>query len=209
MERFLARPHRPAGASPRPSEKRGRTAFFTDDLPRKRYGPSVQRLNVDRRRRRRRGRAGWTPLDVAQRFWTAARPFCRCAPRRCDGAQFLDLAAAIVDAATPAGATVIVNDRADIARLAGAAGVHVGQDDLPPARVRAVVGDAAIVGLSTHTVEQIDRAVGEPITTSPSGRCSARSPRPPATTRSVCVVSAGGRRAQPTASRSWRSAASP
>jgi thiamine-phosphate pyrophosphorylase len=58
---------------------------------------------------------------------------------------------------------VIVNDRADIARLSGAAGVHVGQDDLTPAHVRAVVGPAAIVGLSTHTPGQIDRAAQEPV----------------------------------------------
>ena len=59
-------------------------------------------------------------------------------------------------------ATVIVNDRADIARLAGASGVHLGQDDLSPARARQVVGRAA-VGLSTHTPPQIDAAILEPI----------------------------------------------
>jgi thiamine-phosphate pyrophosphorylase len=58
---------------------------------------------------------------------------------------------------------VIVNDRADIARFAGAAGVHVGQDDLTPAQVRAVLGRDAIVGVSTHTPEQLDRALQEPI----------------------------------------------
>ena len=63
-----------------------------------------------------------------------------------------------------ANAIVIVNDRADIARLSGADGVHVGQDDLPPAPVRRVVGADAIVGLSTHTPEQVDAAVREPVT---------------------------------------------
>lgn len=58
---------------------------------------------------------------------------------------------------------VIVNDRADIARLAGADGVHVGQTDLSPADVRRIVGDSAIVGLSTHTREQVDRALQEPV----------------------------------------------
>ncbi len=58
---------------------------------------------------------------------------------------------------------LIVNDRADIARLAGADGVHVGQDDLSPDAVRAIVGDAAVVGLSTHTVEHIERASGSAI----------------------------------------------
>ena len=53
--------------------------------------------------------------------------------------------------AAPYGASVIVNDRADIARLSGAAGVHVGQDDLPPDAARHLLGDGAIVGFSTHT----------------------------------------------------------
>ena len=75
----------------------------------------------------------------------------------------LEIAAAIAAAARSCGATLIVNDRADVARLAGADGVHVGQDDLAPAAVRALVGLSAIVGLSTHTVEQIDRAVMAPV----------------------------------------------
>ena len=57
------------------------------------------------------------------------------------------------------GVRVIVNDRADDAALAPADGVHVGQDDLAVADVRAIVGPASIVGLSTHTREQIDRAI--------------------------------------------------
>ncbi len=70
----------------------------------------------------------------------------------------------IVRLAEPYGALVIVNDRADLARLSGAAGVHVGQDDLPVRYARALVGDQAIVGLSTHTVAQIDAAAREAIT---------------------------------------------
>ncbi|OLC79222.1 MAG: thiamine-phosphate diphosphorylase [Acidobacteria bacterium 13_1_40CM_4_65_8] len=76
----------------------------------------------------------------------------------------LETAEAIAALAHQAGATLIVNDRADLARLSGADGVHVGQDDLAPAAVRRVVGDDAIVGLSTHTVEQVDSAIREPIT---------------------------------------------
>jgi thiamine-phosphate pyrophosphorylase len=62
-----------------------------------------------------------------------------------------------------AGAILIVNDRADIARLAGADGVHIGQDDLSPAAARRVVGDTLMVGLSTHTSAQIAAAVREPV----------------------------------------------
>ena len=58
---------------------------------------------------------------------------------------------------------VLVNDRPDVAALARTGGVHVGQDDLKPMDARRVVGAAAHVGLSTHTHEQIDAAVWEPV----------------------------------------------
>ena len=56
---------------------------------------------------------------------------------------------------------LIVNDRADIARLADAAGVHAGQHDLPLSAARQIVGPGKVVGVSTHTVEQaVDAEVG-------------------------------------------------
>ncbi|MBI4166820.1 MAG: thiamine phosphate synthase, partial [Acidobacteria bacterium] len=60
--------------------------------------------------------------------------------------------------AQQAGARLIVNDRADIARASGADGVHVGQDDLPVELARLVVGTGKWVGLSTHNLEQIASA---------------------------------------------------
>jgi thiamine-phosphate pyrophosphorylase len=65
--------------------------------------------------------------------------------------------------ATPVGAQIIVNDRADVARLAGAAGVHVGQDDLAPEGVRRLIGPGRIIGVSTHSTTQLDLAVQLPI----------------------------------------------
>jgi thiamine-phosphate pyrophosphorylase len=53
-----------------------------------------------------------------------------------------------------AGALFLINDRPDLAVACGADGVHVGQDDTPVARAREIVGDDAIVGLSTHSVKQ-------------------------------------------------------
>jgi thiamine-phosphate pyrophosphorylase len=61
------------------------------------------------------------------------------------------------------GALVIVNDRADIALATQAGGVHVGQEDLPPAAVRALVGPASAIGFSTHSDEQLRAALEEPI----------------------------------------------
>ena len=79
-----------------------------------------------------------------------------------DGA-FLEMARAAVEAAEAAGAALMVNDRADVARLASAAGVHVGQDDLPPAACRAVLGEGALVGLSTHGLAQIEAGARAPV----------------------------------------------
>jgi len=58
---------------------------------------------------------------------------------------------------------VIVNNRADVALLAGADGIHLGQDDLPPRAVRELVGPDLLLGLSTHDEEQIKVATEEPI----------------------------------------------
>ncbi len=58
------------------------------------------------------------------------------------------------------GALLILNDRPDLVARTGADGVHVGQDDMPVADARALVGDQRIIGLSTHSPAQIDAAAG-------------------------------------------------
>jgi thiamine-phosphate pyrophosphorylase len=60
------------------------------------------------------------------------------------------------------GAVFILNDRPDLVEAAAADGVHVGQDDVPPAEARRLVGEARIVGLSTHSPDQIDAAARQP-----------------------------------------------
>ena len=73
-------------------------------------------------------------------------------------AGFLALATGIVLSGRASGATVIVNDRADIARMSNAGGIHVGQEDLTPAEVRAIAGPI-LVGLSTHDQEQVTQGL--------------------------------------------------
>jgi thiamine-phosphate pyrophosphorylase len=107
-------------------------------------------------------RAGWDLVAFAAACADGGARFIQIRGKSLPASALLDAALAIV-ARAGRGVTVVVNDRADIARLASAAGVHVGQEDLPPALARQIVGERALVGLSTHTVEQIDRAVGEPI----------------------------------------------
>jgi thiamine-phosphate pyrophosphorylase len=63
-----------------------------------------------------------------------------------------------VAAAHAGGALLIVNDRPDVARIAGADGVHVGQDDLAPGEARHLLGEAAIIGVSTHSLAQVAAA---------------------------------------------------
>ncbi len=59
-------------------------------------------------------------------------------------------------------ALLIVNDRPDLAVEIGADGVHVGQDDLPVGRARAIIGPNRLLGLSTHTPAQVDAASADP-----------------------------------------------
>jgi thiamine-phosphate pyrophosphorylase len=59
-------------------------------------------------------------------------------------------------------ATFVVNDRADMASLLDA-GLHVGQDDLPPVDARRLIGENAFLGYSTHNSGQLDRAAEEPV----------------------------------------------
>ncbi len=57
------------------------------------------------------------------------------------------------------GALFWLNDRPDLALRAGADGVHLGQDDMAPADAREVVGDELLIGLSTHSPEQLEAAI--------------------------------------------------
>ncbi len=61
------------------------------------------------------------------------------------------------------GVPFLVNDRPDLALEAGAAGVHVGQDDVTPATARRILGPEAIVGLSTHAAAELQAAEAQPV----------------------------------------------
>lgn len=76
---------------------------------------------------------------------------------------FLDLANQTLELSRAADAILIINDRADIAAIAKADGLHVGQTDLTAGDSRIVIGASPILGLSTHTPDQWEAAVREPI----------------------------------------------
>ena len=108
-------------------------------------------------------RAGRLPIDVAWAFLSGGARWIQLRAKTMSSGAFLDLAHRVLQETERAVATLIINDRADIAALSGAPGLHIGQEDLAPGDARAVIGTQTILGLSTHTQEQWERGVNEPI----------------------------------------------
>jgi thiamine-phosphate pyrophosphorylase len=97
---------------------------------------------------------GHDPVELARILLGAGARIMQLRLKDTSSRDFIAAARAIVALCREHGAILIVNDRADIARLAGADGVHVGQGDLPLDDARAIMGPAAIVGVSTHSIDQ-------------------------------------------------------
>jgi thiamine-phosphate pyrophosphorylase len=106
---------------------------------------------------------GWAPVDVCRLWLDAGVRLIQLRAKNLPSGAFLDLADACTALCQAAGALFIINDRADIARMCGADGVHVGQEDLSVLDVRRVVGPSMLVGLSTHTDAQVVDALRQPI----------------------------------------------
>ena len=102
---------------------------------------------------------GHDPIALADACLRGGARLLQLRAKQASGGALLAIADALVAAARRTDALVIVNDRADIARMSDAAGVHVGQDDLPVEDVRRLLPATAIVGLSTHDDRQLDSAL--------------------------------------------------
>lgn len=104
-------------------------------------------------------RPGGRPLaDVLRPALAAGVDVFQLRMKDAEDADVLAAAEIAADECQRAGVAFILNDRPELVEAAGAAGVHVGQDDTPVAEARKVAGAAAIVGLSTHSVAQVDDA---------------------------------------------------
>lgn len=77
--------------------------------------------------------------------------------------KFFEQAESAVRVARDLGAKIIINDRVDIALAVKADGVHLGQEDLPPDAARRILGSEAIIGFSTHTLNQARLAAQMPV----------------------------------------------
>ena len=102
---------------------------------------------------------GLQPATLAAAFFAGGARLLQVRAKAADSGDLLSVTRDVVTRARPFGGLVVVNDRADIAAMAGASGVHVGQSDLPVIEARDIVGPDAIVGVSTHTREQVDDAL--------------------------------------------------
>ncbi|MYN67095.1 MAG: thiamine phosphate synthase [Acidobacteria bacterium] len=109
-------------------------------------------------------RHGWTVPDLAAAYFDGGARLVQLRAPGAAGGVIDGWCDAVVARASGYGAAVVVNDRADVARMSGAAGVHLGQDDLPVEDARRVVGESAVVGLSTHTADQVGDALARPVT---------------------------------------------
>ncbi|MGH9342685.1 MAG: thiamine phosphate synthase [Terriglobia bacterium] len=97
---------------------------------------------------------GHDPVDLAKILLTAGAQLMQLRLKNCSSRDFLAAARAIVPLCRKSSAWLIINDRADIAKMVDADGVHVGHDDLPVAAARTIVGRNKIVGVSTHDLAQ-------------------------------------------------------
>jgi thiamine-phosphate pyrophosphorylase len=99
-----------------------------------------------------------SPQDCAQELVTAGVRLLQYRDKTASARKLLETSRELASSLKSSGTALLVNDRADVAALAGAQGVHVGQGDLDVAQVRGIVGEETWVGVSTHTVEQFRRA---------------------------------------------------
>lgn len=107
--------------------------------------------------------SGLSHAEQVERLAEGGATFIQLREKNLSPSKFFAEAMAAVERARQRSIRVIINDRADIAVATRADGVHLGQDDLPPEAARRILGNDAIVGYSTHSLEQAQRALSLPI----------------------------------------------
>jgi thiamine-phosphate diphosphorylase len=143
--------------------------------------------------------------DLARVLLEAGAPWLQLRAKTLGDGAHLALARELVEVAAHTGAGIIVNDRCDIAAIASAAGVHLGQEDLAIAEARRILGPRAVIGVSTHDADEARAAeadgadyIGFGAIYATSSKSDARSPRGPealATLRAAVrlpIVAIGG-----------------
>ena len=107
--------------------------------------------------------SGLSHAEQVARLADGGATFIQIREKHLSAREFYREAEEALRVARERGVKLIVNDRADIALALGADGVHLGQDDMPPEAARALLGDDAIIGFSTHNVAQAVEAARLPV----------------------------------------------
>jgi thiamine-phosphate pyrophosphorylase len=97
--------------------------------------------------------------ESAEKLVAAGVQLLQYRNKKASARELLEKSRGIAELVCPQGVTFLVNDRPDVAYLAGASGVHVGQHDLGVEQARAAIGKDKLVGVSTHNLEQFSAAM--------------------------------------------------
>ncbi len=100
-------------------------------------------------------------VEVARAILEGGAPLLQLRVKDQPTRRFVEIGRAVKALADRAHAQLIINDRADIAKLVDAAGVHLGQEDLPAAAAREILGPAKVIGVSTHNLAQAEAVARE------------------------------------------------
>jgi thiamine-phosphate pyrophosphorylase len=99
------------------------------------------------------------PIELTRKLFDAGARLFQYRNKTSSSRELLHASQALCLTVRQDGGLFVVNDRADISQLAGASGVHLGQDDLSVSAAREVVGNEGVIGLSTHNLKQFEAAV--------------------------------------------------
>jgi thiamine-phosphate diphosphorylase len=107
--------------------------------------------------------SGLTHAEQVARLSAGGATFIQLREKHLSPREFYQEAEEALRVARERGVRLIINDRVDIALALSADGVHLGQSDLPPAAAREILGERALIGFSTHNVEQAIEAARLPV----------------------------------------------
>ena len=106
---------------------------------------------------------GLSHAEQVERLAAGGATFIQLREKLASPRDFYQSAIEAMKVARRLGVQIIINDRVDIAIAVAADGAHLGQDDLPPERVRALLGNSRIIGYSTHNLKQALEADSAPV----------------------------------------------
>lgn len=107
--------------------------------------------------------SGLSHTEQVARLIEGGAKFIQLREKNASSGDFFVEAEKAIRVAREQDVTIIINDRADLAIALKADGVHLGQDDLPPTEARKILGKQAIIGFSTHNIEQAIEALKFPL----------------------------------------------